>query len=248
MGRGKQSVNDRVQQGDGGFLVVDSRARPATNIRDGFAVPSKPAQRVRRARWKDGRLLLGLLLVAVSALTGARLLSAADDTTSVWVAKRVIPAGARLTADDLTTTRVRFTTDGAARIYADTDAALDGRFAVRQIEAGEFVPRDATATQQEADRVEIPLAVAAGRLPADAAVGNQVDVWVVPRSTGQNLMPARRIWDRVQIVQIDAAKSVAGSSARRQVLVAVSTDRAGSLPDALAYLGTGDPVLIRRGR
>jgi hypothetical protein len=229
-----------------GYLVVDSSASPS--VGSGFAVPSAPAQRIRRARWKDGRLLLGILLVAASALAGARLLSAADDTTSVWLTKHVIPAGARIGADDLTSTRVRFTSDEAARTYFATDAELDGMFAVRQIGAGEFVPKAATAGQRDADQIEVPLAVPAGRLPADTAVGDQVEAWVVPKSTGQAVPSARRVWDRVGIVQVEAVKGVAGSSARRQVLLAVPADRAGKLPDALAEIGTGEPVLVRRGR
>jgi hypothetical protein len=227
--------------------VFASRARPAVDAQSGFAVPSPPAQRGRRARWKDGRLLVGVLLVAGSALAGAKVLSTADNTTPIWVAKRVITAGTKLTSEDLVSARVRFSSGDAARTYISTDAALDGRFAVRQIGAGEFVPRDAVASEHVASRIEVPLSVGAGRLPADIAVGNRVDVWVVPRSTGQALLPAHRLWQGVQILQLDTARSVVGTSVRRQVLVAVSSDQAGILPNALAQLGAGEPVLVRRG-
>jgi hypothetical protein len=75
-------------------------------VRSGFAAPSTPTLRNRRARWKDGRLLLGVLLVAITALGGAKLLSAADDTTAIWAAERDLPAGTKLTSQDLTTVRV----------------------------------------------------------------------------------------------------------------------------------------------
>ena len=64
-------------------------------MRSGFAAPSTPAQRNRKARWKDGRLVLGVLLVAITALAGAKLLSSADDTTTIWAAEHDLRPGPR---------------------------------------------------------------------------------------------------------------------------------------------------------
>jgi hypothetical protein len=216
--------------------------------RSGFAAPSTPSQRTTRARWKDGRLVLGVLLVAVTALAGAKLLSAADDTTSVWAAKRVIPAGARISADDLTSARVRFTSDDSARQYVASVADLSGMIAVRQIGAGEFVPKEATATEVDSERTELPLSVQAGRLPADLAIGDQVDIWVVPKANDAGEQTAaRRLWDKVRVVQIDSIKSVTSGTTRRQVLVGLETSQLGKLPSGLAAISLGEPVLVRRG-
>ncbi|WP_238334847.1 SAF domain-containing protein [Kribbella amoyensis] len=214
-------------------------------VRSGFAAQSVPAQRSRRARWKDGRLLLGVLLVAVTALAGAKVLSSADDTTSIWAAERDLPAGTRLTADDLTTVRVRFTGTDEANQYVAADADLKGLIVVRAVKAGEFVPRQAAVNQADNDRTELPLSVASGRLPADTAAGDQVDIWVVPKDPEQ---PARKLYDTVRVVQIDAVKGVAGGSSRRQVLIGLEPADLPKLPAALAATGTGEPVLVRRGR
>ena len=79
--RTRQNVGSESDRLTGEFDVVD------TAVRSGFGAPSVPAQRNRRARWKDGRLVLGVLLVAITALAGAKLLSSADDTTTIWAAK-----------------------------------------------------------------------------------------------------------------------------------------------------------------
>jgi hypothetical protein len=224
--------------------VADSPARSGT----GFAAPSTPTQRNRRARWKDGRLVLGVLLVAVSALAGAKLLSAADDTTAVWAAGRDIPAGTRLNSDDLTSVRVRFTSSDAAGQYVAADADLKGLVAVRPISAGEFVPRQAAISQADSERTEVPLSIQTGRLPSDTTAGDQVDIWVVPKAGNGQEQPARRLWGKVRVVQIDSAKGVAGGSARRQVLVGLTPADVSKLPSALAAIGAGEPVLVRRGR
>lgn len=226
--------------------MVESPVRPG--LRSGFAAPSTPTQRNRRARWKDGRLVLGVLLVAITALVGARLLSTADDTTAIWAADRDLPAGTKLTSDDLTTVGVRFTSSEVASEYVTADADLEGLVVVRSISAGEFVPRQAAVTQSENDRTELPLSIATGRLPADTAAGDQVDIWVVPKAGNGPEQPAKKLWDTVRVIQIDTVKGVAGGSARRQVLVALDPVDLPKLPAALAAMTTGEPVLVRRGR
>lgn len=211
--------------------------------RSGFAAPSTPTLRTRRARWKDGRLLLGVLLVAVTALAGAKLLAAADDTTAIWAVKRDLPIGYALTGDDLTTVNVRFTSDDAAKQYVAADADLQGLILTRPIGKGEFVPRQAATTKSDSERTELPLSITTGRLPSDTAVGDHVDVWVIPKEK-----PAQRLWTEVRVVQIDTVKGVAASSARRQVLIALGTKDANRLSAALPMISTGETVLVRRGR
>ncbi|GAB2653629.1 SAF domain-containing protein [Kribbella swartbergensis] len=210
----------------------------------GFGAPSVPAQRNRRARWKDGRLVLGVLLVAVTALTGAKLLSAADDTTTIWAAKHDIPAGRKLTNDDLTTARVRFTTTEDAERYVAAAADLNGLVLTRAVDAGEFVPRDAAVTEADNERTELPLSIASGRLPSDIAAGDEVDIWVVPKDADQ---PAKLLWAEVRVLQVDAVKGVAGGSARRQVLVGLARKDVQRLPATLSLMSAGEPVLVRRG-
>ncbi|MEU4393500.1 SAF domain-containing protein [Kribbella sp. NPDC023855] len=212
-------------------------------LRSGFAAPSTPTLRTRRARWKDGRLLLGVLLVAVTALAGAKLLAAADDTTAIWAVKRDLPIGSTLTGDDLTTVNVRFTSDDAAKQYVAADADLTGLILTRPISKGEFVPRQAATTKSDSERTELPLSITTGRLPSDTAVGDHVDVWVIPKD-----QPAQRLWNEVRVVQIDTVKGVAASSSRRQVLIALGTKDANRLSAALPLISTGETVLVRRGR
>jgi hypothetical protein len=223
----------------GEFDVVDTAVRVT-----GFGAPSVPAQRNRRARWKDGRLVLGVLLVAITALAGAKLLSAADDTTTIWAAKHDLPAGTTLTGDNLTTARVRFTNSQDAGRYVAADAELKGLVVTRAVDAGEFVPRDAAVTESDNDRTELPLSVATGRLPSDTAAGDDVDIWVVPKDADQ---PAKLFWANVRVLQADAVKGVAGGSARRQVLVGLAPKDLTRLPAALSAMSTGEPVLVRRG-
>jgi hypothetical protein len=222
---------------DWGDDVVD------TQVRSGFGAPAAPAQRNRKARWKDGRLVLGVLLVAVTALAGAKLLSSADDTTTIWAAKHELHVGSPLTDDDLTTVRVRFTNSNDSSKYLSADADLKGLVVGRTVGPGEFVPKDAAVTKSDQDRTEMPLSVATGHLPPDTAVGDVVDVWVVPKEDGQ---AASMLWSGVRVLQIDSVKGVAGGSARRQVTVDLAQNDLGRIPAALAAINAGEPTLVRK--
>ncbi|MFI5695923.1 hypothetical protein ACIA58_28985 [Kribbella sp. NPDC051586] len=214
-----------------------------TAVRSGFGAPSAPAQRNRKARWKDGRLVLGVLLVAVTALAGAKLLSSADDTTTIWAAKHDLKVGVPLTDDDLTTVRVRFTSTNDSERYLAADADVKGLVAGRAIDQGEFLPKDAAVAKSDQDRTELPLSVATGRLPSDTAVGDIVDVWVVPKEETQS---ARPLWSSVRVLQIDSVKGVAGSTARRQVLIGLTTADLPRIPAALSAISAGEPTLVRK--
>lgn len=59
-------------------------------------VQPPPATRVGRSGWRDPRLWIGVVLVTVSVVAGARLLAAADDTVTVWAVVDDLGAGSAI--------------------------------------------------------------------------------------------------------------------------------------------------------
>src|SRR3954447_17822468 len=103
---------------------------------------SPPVVRSRRPGWRDPRLAVGLVLVCLSVLLGARLFATADDTVAVLAARNPLVAGQQVSAADLTTVRVRFGSAQAADLYLPADAALpEGTVLRRDVGAGELLPR-----------------------------------------------------------------------------------------------------------
>jgi Flp pilus assembly protein CpaB len=126
----------------------------------------------------DTRLVVGLLLVALSVLGGLRLASSADDTVAVYAASRDLPADHVLTRDDVRVTRV-----GAS------DTVLDGLVAVRHAppigrvlrfpvsDGGLLAAANVGAARAVADGREITVPISADHALGGAlAPGDRVDV------------------------------------------------------------------------
>jgi hypothetical protein len=155
--------------------------------------PASPkATRLATPGWLDGRLVLGVLLVLVSVVVGARVLSSADRSQTVWAATADLAPGTQLTADDVYRARVRLFGKDTKRYISGTGGPPVGWVLRRGVGAGELLPYAALARPGEdvAFR-DVTVPVARGHLPPGLARGMQVDVYVSPeRRAGAGAAPA----------------------------------------------------------
>ena len=154
-------------------------AAPTTRLGD-----MPPATRATTSGWRDPRLWIGVVLVTGSVVAGARILSGADDMTSVWAASSDLAAGQTLTADDLEPARVRFDESADHDRYLAVDDELPTTLTLtRPLSSGELVPAAALGEEAAADTVSLSIAVAPEHVPTDLVRGSRVDVWVVADRT-----------------------------------------------------------------
>lgn len=147
--------------------------------------PASPrASRLSKPGWLDGRLLLGVLLVLVSVVVGARTLSAADRSTLVWATTGDVALGSQLSASDLAPARVRLY-DNVDRYLDATSPPPVGYVVRRALGEGELLPDDALVLPEDGAFRLVTVPVEAGHFPPDLADEQEVDVWVSPpRPTG----------------------------------------------------------------
>jgi hypothetical protein len=197
--------------------------------------PVPPATRATRSGWRDPRLWIGLLIVAVSVVAGARLLAAADDTVAVWAVATDAGPGARLDPGDLVAHRVRFADDGDLAGYFTVDDELPADLRLsRGVGAGELLPRNAIGSADAADSVELPVAVDAEQVPPTVRSGSVVTVYLLGKD-GPLLTEAT-------VVDAPPLDSTFGSTTgRRQLVLAVPADDATRFLDALGK--AREPVL-----
>ena len=155
--------------------------------------PASPgASRLATPSWLDTRLVLCVLLVLVSVVVGARVLSAADRSTLVWAASKDLSAGSQLSAGDLEPVRVRLF-DGLESRYVPADQSPSGLLLERGMERGELLPRQGLLSpQEEVDLRLVTVPVEGSRFPLGLAADQQVDVWLTPASAVERAEQASR--------------------------------------------------------
>lgn len=177
---------------DGGGSVHDVRVTSLgdlTRTTTSGAAPSPagvppPATRATRPGWRDPRLWIGVVIVAVSVVAGARLLAGADDSVAVWTAAGDLAAGDDLAADDLEPRRVRFVdaTDLDRYLPADQPLPAEARL-LRGVGEGELVPRAALGAAEDAGVLQLPIAVDPSLVPGSVSTGSVVSVYVRDTTT-----------------------------------------------------------------
>lgn len=182
--------------------------------------PSPAARRLRRPSWLDLRLVIGVLLVLVSIVVGARVVAGADKSTTVWGLARDVSAGTTLTADDLRRVRVRLYDDASS--FVSTGRSPLGQVVTRDLASGDLLPE--SALQQRTSGVLLPLAVDPQMLPPDIQHGDRIDVYV-GSGTGESETFATTpvlVNATVQSISNDANGALGDSGAKVQLTVQVS--------------------------
>lgn len=210
--------------------------------------PAPPAaSRVRGPRWKDPRLVVGILLVLVSVALGARVFTTADRTTAVWAAARDLDAGAVLTPGDVVQKRVRLL-DTASR-YVAADQSPVGYALTRAVGAGELLPTAAIQAPGKArDHRLVTVAVDRDRLPPGLGNGARVDVYVTPKNSGgESDSPAVLVVPAANVATAPQAGGQLGAaSAQVPVVLSVPPDLVGTLVDSSRH-GDVDLVTVPAG-
>ena len=209
------------------------------------------ATRTSSPGWRDPRLWVGVVLVTGSVVAGARILSTADDMTSVWSASSDLVAGQTLTAGDLEATRVRFDDGADHDHYLDVDDELPAALTLtRPLAAGELVPAGALGESAGDDTVAVSIAVAAEHVPTDLVRGSRVDVWVIDDpTTGErrSRAAAELVLDDIAVLDAPIVSDSFASATSRQLVLAVPDDDQESLGLLLAASGDNRVRVVGRG-
>jgi hypothetical protein len=188
--------------------------------------PASPkANRLATPGWLDARLVLGVLLVLVSVVVGARVLSSADRSQTVWAANRDLAPGAQLGDDDLVRMRVRLFGDDTKRYISGRGAGPVGYVLRRGVGAGELLPYNALSKPGDDTLFRlVTVPVARGHLPPNLAENSQVDVYVSPERKAGSAAPAGEIAPRlvvrnVTVLQRPRVSGFAGGGTTEESIV-----------------------------
>ena len=223
------------------LLVHDGSVTTLGDTSTGTSPP--PATRATTPGWRDPRLWVGVVIVALSVVAGSRLLAAADESVPVWAVSSDMAPGDRVTAADLVATRVRFVDEADLARYYPADQALPGDLRLLQaVGAGELLPRSATGTADRAGILQLPVQVEPGAVPPDVGAGSLVDVYL--QTEGRCPACADAALRSVTVVTAPAPDELTGS---QQLVVAVSQEQADGWFALLARVPATTAVVVGRG-
>jgi hypothetical protein len=195
--------------------------------------PASPvAARLGVPGWLDPRLALGVLLVLVSVVVGARVLSSADRSSLVFVAARDLEPGATVQTSDVVPQRVRLEPGQVGRLVPvpPDGRAPSGYVALRAVSAGDLLLRSALVDERSTELRQVTVDVTPGHAPPDLRSSQLVDVYVTPgESRGATG------------VQTGTAPTPAAGAAPRLVLAGVPV---ASAPPASSLGGQADAVVV----
>lgn len=212
--------------------------------------PASPkASRLALPRWLDPKLLLGLLLVIVAMLLGARVFASADDTVAVYQVKAAMFTGDPLTADSVSVTRVHFAEGLVADNYVNAAQPLPtGQVVNHDLRAGEMLTQGSVAPKAQTPTVELSVPISTGDISL-VTKNSRIDVIVVPNSTtGTARVAPTKVLSNVLVTSVPGGSggafssgSTAGSSITVRVNPATQTafdsvKLAASLHDSTVYI------------
>ncbi|WP_157550591.1 hypothetical protein [Nocardioides jensenii] len=180
------------------------------------------ATRTGRSGWRDPRLWIGVALVAVSVLIGARVLGGADNTVEVWAARADLAQGEKVGDGDLVARRVHLGDDELA-LYLSGDKDLPEQSTLtRSVGAGELVPRAALGKDDGLRRVSLTIPVGTGDLLVEK--GAMLDVWVGPpdaSNLAEAIKDAGPVLRDIVVIEAPAVDDSFGGVGTREILIGV---------------------------
>lgn len=195
----------------------DAGQNDPVSLGDPTPAQPSPASRASPPGWRDPRLWIGVVIVAVSVVAGSRLLAAADDSVPVWAVTVDMVTGEEVTGDELVARQVRFVDETDLDLYFPADRALPVELRLRQdVGAGELLPRSATGSADAAGVLQLPVAVEPAALPPGVGAGSTVDVYL--RTDGRCPPCSEAALREVTVVTVPAPDELTGT---QQLVLAV---------------------------
>ncbi len=211
-------------------------------------LPAPVAPRLRRPSWRDPRLVVGLVLVALAVALGSLAVSSASRTVPVWAAQGALTPGDAVTRDALRIVEVRLG-EGTERYLSAEEPLPEDLVVTRVVGEGELVARTALGDPASLDLRSVAV-------PVDNALSNRVtkgsvvDVWFVPDAGAPGRDDAAvepyAVVEGAVVEQLDDSSGIVIGSSSTVHLQVPSADLA-ALLGALGDDGTVDIVPVAGG-
>ena len=185
---------------------------------DLLALPAVPAIRLKSPSWLDGRLVVGVVLVLLSVLVGAKIIASSDHYDAIWAASRDLAPGTTLVKADLLRVNVRFKDHGGVYISANGPSPV-GRTTTQSLGNGQLIPLSALPSSPPVPVRLVTIPVAKLHMPSGNDLhGVQVDLYVTPKAVGDAQAAPPLVLANVTIASTITDSALGGSNGSGVVL------------------------------
>lgn len=188
-----------------------------------LAGSNEAARRLRKPTVKDPRLIVGVLLVALSVWLGVWAVNDARELSVAYVAKSSFVVGQQVTQEDLQAVEVNLASIGGQYLTAPLNED-ESYFASQGVQSGGLVPIVALNTSLQFTTRVLPINIGS-ELPAEAEVGSAVDLWATPsRVESATTLEPTLVAESLTISQLAGGSGAFSASRGQTVQVVVPED------------------------
>ncbi|MBK4346397.1 hypothetical protein [Lacisediminihabitans changchengi] len=188
--------------------------------------------RAPRRWWFDVRFAIGLGLVALSVAGVFVVVSAADHTVLVYVARTALSPGDRLSGGDLVRQSVQLG-EASSRYLGIRDVPASGLIVTRAVAEGELVPASAVGTSASRRLASVVVPVRQ-QLAKAIDAGEQVDLWAAEQTDDRDFGAPSVLVPAAQVVRVIAADGIIADGGAGSVEVLVPRAKVARVLEAVA--------------
>lgn len=198
------------------------------------------AEKSTRTRlWFDPRFAIGLVLVVASVTGVAAIVTTADRTTGVYVARSTFAVGDHIDAGDVNLEQVRLG-DTEARYVTPGRLPRAGLLVTRTVQAGELIPVGAVGTRAGEFVTSVVVSVRPA-LAESVVAGSTVDVWAAKKTGPSQFDSPGVLVPAAAVVRIIAATGLMATADGQSVEILVPKALVGPVLESVA---NGDALSI----
>lgn len=200
------------------------------------------ALRIQRPQWRDPRLIIGMLLVAVSIIAGAAFATRVSQTTPVLAVRADVVAGDRLSADNFVSVDVRLG-DSAARYVASPSEIPEGAIALDSMRAGELLALSSVG-QPESLALRPVVIDVTSTVTRGVKAGDTVEIWhtTTPARQADASASAQLLFEGAVVRHVHEGAGI--GSQRGAIEVLVPRDDVPRILEALAEEGAMTVIAV----
>lgn len=181
------------------------------------ALPAPPASRLKPPSWLDGRLIVGVVLVLLSVVVGAKLVASSSDYDQIWAASHDLAPGSVIAKGDLVAVKVRFHDHGGG-YFSASGSSLVGRTTTAPISAGQLIPVAALPAKRAVPMRLVTVPVTKLHMPHGDLQGTQVDLYVTVKNSTDAARTPQLVLANVTVADVVNDSSLGGSNGSGVVL------------------------------